>query len=58
MPPARGKIAPVVHHAALDWHQAPALMAALRAREGMRARALEIAILTAVRSGEVHGAQW
>ena len=33
-------------------------MAALRAREGMAARALEFAILTAARSGEVRRAQW
>jgi integrase len=54
----RNKIAPVVHHAALDWHKAPAFMAELRAREGMGARALEFAVLTAVRSGEVRGADW
>jgi integrase len=58
MLPPRGKIAPVVHHAAIDWHRAPAFMAALRAREGMGARALEFAILTAARSGEVRCAQW
>jgi len=56
--PARRKVAPVVHHPALDWHDAPAFMAALRAREGMAARALEFAILTAARSGEVRRAQW
>jgi integrase len=58
MLPARDRIAPVVHHAALDWHEAPAFMAMLRAREGMGARALEFAILTAARSGEVRGADW
>ena len=58
MLPARSKIAPVVHHAALDWHQAPAFMAELRERDGFGARALEFAILTAVRSGEVRGARW
>jgi len=56
--PARSKVAPVVHHPALDWQDAPAFMAALRAREGMGARALEFAILTAARSGEVRRAQW
>jgi integrase len=56
--PPRSKVAPVVHYAALDWREAPAFMADLRAREGMGARALEFAILTAVRSGEVRGAQW
>jgi integrase len=33
-------------------------MAALKAREGMGARALEFTILTAARSGEVRGACW
>ena len=33
-------------------------MAALRAREGIAARAVEFAILTACRSGEVRGARW
>jgi integrase len=56
--PARAKVAPVVHHAALDWRQAPAFMAELRAREGIGARALEFAILTGARSGEVRGAMW
>jgi integrase len=58
MLPAKSKIAPIVHHAALDWREAPAFMAALRTREGMGARALEFAILAAVRSGEVRGARW
>jgi integrase len=56
--PARSKIAPVVHYAALDWREAPAFMAELQAREGMGARALAFAILTAVRSNEVRGMQW
>jgi integrase len=33
-------------------------MAALRSRDGVSARALEFAILTAARSGEVRGAKW
>ncbi len=33
-------------------------MSALREREGMSARAVEFAILTACRSGEVRGARW
>jgi integrase len=33
-------------------------MSALRAREGVSARAVEFAILTACRSGEVRGARW
>ncbi|WP_267876200.1 tyrosine-type recombinase/integrase [Duganella rivi] len=35
-----------------------AFMAELRRREGTSARALEFAILTAARSGEVRGARW
>jgi integrase len=36
----------------------PAFMAALRARDGVSARALEFTILTACRTGEVLGARW
>ena len=42
----------------LPWPRMGAFMAALRAREGVSARALEFAILTACRSGEVRGAPW
>lgn len=56
--PARGKVAKVEHHAALPYAELPAFMAALREREGSAARALEFAILTAARTGEVLGAQW
>jgi len=48
----------VAHHEALPWAEVPAFMQRLRAREGMGARALEFAILTAARSGEVRGARW
>ena len=58
MLPPRSKVAPVIHYAALDWRDAPAFMAELWAREGMGARALQFAILTGARSGEVRGAQW
>jgi integrase len=46
------------HHAALPWHKLPAFMAELRQRDGLAARALEFAILTAARTGEVIGARW
>jgi integrase len=46
------------HHAALDFKQLPAFMTDLRKRDGFAARALEFAILTAARSGEVRGATW
>ena len=45
-------------HAALPYDQIGAFMAALRGRDGTAARALEFAILTAARTGEVIGASW
>jgi len=56
--PARGKVRKVAHHAALPFDDVPLFLAALRGREGMAARALEFAILTAARTGEVLGARW
>jgi integrase len=56
--PARSKVAKVEHHPALPAAHMGAFMARLRAAEGMGARALEFAILTAARSGEVRGATW
>ncbi len=53
-----GKIAKVEHHPALPFKDLGDFMADLRQREGMGARALEFAILTATRSGEVRGAIW
>jgi integrase len=57
LPPAR-KLAPVEHHAAMDYRDLPAFMAQLRADDNVAARALEFLILTAARTGEVLGAQW
>ncbi len=48
----------VEHHAALPYPEVGAFMVALRARGGVTPRALEFAILTAARSGEVRGATW
>lgn len=56
--PARGKVQKVGHHAALPYDQISAFMTALRAQDGTGARALEFAILTAARTGEVIGATW
>jgi integrase len=56
--PARAKIRRVEHHAALPFGEIGVFMAALRAQEGVSARALEFAILTAARTGEVIGARW
>lgn len=52
------KIAKVEHHPAVPVEDAPAFYAALQDREGLAARALEFAMLTAARSGEARGATW
>ena len=56
--PKRSEVRAVRHHEALPWRDIPAFMDALRTCEGIAARALEFAVLTAVRSGEVRGARW
>lgn len=56
--PARSKVARIKHHAALPYGELPAFMEELRGRDGIAARALEFAILTAARTGEVIGARW
>ena len=56
--PRPSKVRTVEHHAALPWADVGAFMAQLRAHRGTGARALEFAILTAARSGEVRLATW
>jgi integrase len=46
------------HHKAMPFADVPAFMGKLRAMQGAAPRALEFAILTAARSGEVLGAAW
>ncbi|MDA8260276.1 MAG: integrase arm-type DNA-binding domain-containing protein [Betaproteobacteria bacterium] len=46
------------HHPAMQWADLPAFMVELRARPSASAHALEFAILTACRTGEVIGARW
>jgi integrase len=46
------------HHAAMSYADLPLFMSDLRARQASAALALEFAILTAARSGEVLGARW
>jgi integrase len=46
------------HHAAIPYKELPAFVVGLREREAVAALALEYAILTAARSGEVLGARW
>jgi integrase len=56
--PKPSKIKRVRHLAALPYQEAGEFMLELRKREGQGARALEFAILTAARSGEVRGMVW
>jgi integrase len=46
------------HHAAMAFDDVPEFIGKLREREAVAALALEFAILTAARSGEVLGARW
>ena len=56
--PARAKVAKVEHHAALPWQEVNAFIATLATQPGIAALALQFAILTAARTGEVIGATW
>ena len=55
--PKRGKLARG-HHAAMAYADVPAFVEKLREIDTIAARALEFAILTAGRSGEIYGARW
>lgn len=52
------KVHRITHHRALPIDEISGFMTRLRGAEGVGARALEFAILTAARSGEVRGATW
>jgi integrase len=52
------KTTKTIHHPAVPVTEVAAFYAALQQRSGMAARALEFALLTAARSGEVRGATW
>ena len=56
--PARSKVAPVEHHAAMAYTDMPVFMAQLHDQAGTGARCLELVILTAARTGEAIGARW
>ncbi|MES2885508.1 MAG: integrase arm-type DNA-binding domain-containing protein [Pseudomonadota bacterium] len=56
--PKASKISKVKHHEAVHYTKAPAFLASLRDMPGIAPKALEFAILTASRSGEVRGACW
>jgi integrase len=54
---ARTKVS-LVHYAALDWRDAPELMAKLSPSAGVAERCLRFLLLTATRSGEARGCRW
>ncbi len=56
--PAKTKVARVKHQPAMDYRDVPAFMKTLRAAESLSARALELTILTAARTGETINARW
>jgi integrase len=56
--PSPKKIGDHSHYAAMPYAEVPAFLAKLRERDGVATLALELAILTAARSGEVFGAHW
>jgi integrase len=56
--PKRSKVQAVAHHSALPYEQIGAFMASASERSDLSARALEMLILTATRTGEVIGAKW
>jgi integrase len=56
--PAPSKVARVTHHAAMPYAEIPVLMAELRKREGVGAKALMFLIMTAARAGEALSAKW
>ncbi len=55
---ALAKAKPRRNHAALPYAQAPAFWADLEQRQGIAAKALAFAILTAARTAEIIGADW
>jgi integrase len=56
--PKPSKVSKPKHHAAMPYADVPAFMARLRTGESRSRKALEFAILTAARTGEVTGATW
>lgn len=55
--PSRAKIRKTKHHSALPYAELSSFLTALRAQDGIAARALEFTILTAARTGETIGAR-
>jgi integrase len=52
------KVRRVKHHKALPWQELPPFMAELRLRQSVSASALQLTILTAVRTSDATGALW
>jgi len=53
--PEKGEVREVKHHAAPPYAELPSFMAKLKGRGGLAARALQLAILTATRTGDLIG---
>ena len=56
--PQRAKVQRIEHHAALPYDRLPSFLAELRQQDGLGARAAELMILTATRTGEIRFAPW
>jgi integrase len=56
--PSKSSVAKIIHHAAMPYAKLPDFMCHLSKRDGVAARALEFAIMSAARTGEVIGAIW
>jgi integrase len=56
--PSKNKVAPVKHHPALPYEDAPEFFEAVRKRSGFAALGFQFLILTAARTSEVLGATW
>ena len=57
--PKKTKVAPVRHHPAMPYAEVPSFMAELRKdHDGLSSLALQLTILTALRTKEAIGAQW
>jgi integrase len=56
--PAKTKVAPVEHFAAMPYADVPAFLVELRQRDGTDARALEFAVLCAARKADIRFADW
>ncbi len=56
--PQRSKVQKVIHHAALPYSEISEFLDELRGHKGLSAQALELTILTAVRTSEVLSAKW